>query len=162
MVGKQYFLCLPLFQYQGLWQQVCEVWSSRNPQLYPSTSEDLTPTVLEEEFASCFFWSSIFQKQWQSCFSWEKYISFHPRPRGLEYSDVCLIWWLGFEQVRCFTAIALREQESFRVPILQAGKLGPASTQLLKRKSRAELERDTNSLISILIKFFLQLSSLAV
>lgn len=25
VVGKQYSLYLPLFQYQGLWQQVCEV-----------------------------------------------------------------------------------------------------------------------------------------
>lgn len=53
IVRKQYSLCLALFQYQGLCQQICVVWSSKNPQQYPEKLEDLIPTVLEAKLASC-------------------------------------------------------------------------------------------------------------
>lgn len=124
-----------LFQYQGLRWHICTVWRGKNSQQYSHKLEDLPPTVLEAKLAGCLFKAQIFQEQWWNRFGREKYIPFHPRPRSFKYSDVCLVWWLGFEEVRCFTAIALWEQGSCSIPILQAGKLGHPSAQLLERGS---------------------------
>lgn len=110
----------------------------KNPQRYPDKSEHLTPTVLKAKLPSCLFEPQIFQEQWQGCFSRQKCILFHPRPAGLEHSDVCLIRWLGSEQIGCLTATALTEQGSWSGPILWAGKLGHPSTKLLEGGSREQ------------------------
>lgn len=117
-----------------VWVNLCSL-EQQNPQSYPDESEHLTPW--NQNFPVAFL-SLKFSKSNDRAVSADKNVYLSSKTRRFRTFNVCLIRWLGSEQIGCFTATALTEQGSWSVPVLRAGKLGHPSTKLLEGGSQEQ------------------------